>query len=81
MLGFETRHGAAVADGIWQNRVKFEVRGVLIREVRKTRRSCGDGECIGAICSICSIEGPVQVGSCIIQPSGDAVARMLVSVT
>lgn len=52
MLGFETRHGAAVADGIWQNRVKFEVRGVLIREVRKTRRSCGDGECIGAICSI-----------------------------
>lgn len=78
MLGFETRHGAAVADGIWQNRVKFEVRGVLTREVRKTRRSCGDGECIGAICSI---EWLVQVGSCIVQPPGDVVARMMVSVT
>ena len=60
MLGFETTHGAAVANGIWQNRAKFEVRRELAREVRKTRRSCGDGECIDAICSI---EWVVQAGS------------------
>ena len=60
MLGFETRHGAALADGIWQNRVEFEVRGTLTREVRKTRRSWGDGGCIDAMCSI---EWLVQVGS------------------
>lgn len=57
MLEFETRHGAAVADGIWQNRVKFEVRRLLAREVRKTRRSCGDGESIDAICGIERLSG------------------------
>ena len=52
VLGFETRHGAADADGIWQNRVKFEAGRLLTREVRRTRKSCGDGEFIGAIRSI-----------------------------
>ena len=57
VLGLETRHDAAVVDGIWQDRIKFEVRRLLAREVRKTRRSCGDGECIDAICGIERLSG------------------------
>lgn len=78
MLGFETRHGVAVPDGIWQNRAKFGVRRVLAREVRKTRRSCGDGECIDAI-MFDRVAGSSWF--CIVQPPGDVVARMMVGVT
>jgi hypothetical protein len=39
-LSFGMAHFEA-DDGIWMNRV-----GVLVREVRRARSSCGDGECI-----------------------------------